>query len=239
MVVSNPLYQRATELAAGLDEVPLGRERVRGARKWAAYSINETRAFLRDYARLSEQGTFSEKELATMLANSMVETGSFLFSAGAPAESWRAWLALAARALPRAGEPGYAMQLAAIARSPDEDAAFRDAAPTGFRDQAIQSILFHAGQRQPADPPVNHPLDDRYAELREAVARDDVPAISSIVNRIARFWLDETGYGPFQPHEAPVFEPEINAVVASLTGRGMNLELADAKVRRFLQAGLE
>lgn len=239
MVVTDPLYPRATELAATLHEVPLGKERVRGAKKFSAYSINEARAFLLDYARLSEQGTFSETELAAMLANSLVETGSFLFSAGAPEESWRAWLALAARVLLRARDPGYAMQLAAIARSLDQDAAFRDAAPTGFRDQAIQSILFDAGRRAPADAPVNHPLDDHYAELREAVARDDVPGISSLVDRIARFWLNETGYGPFQPHEAPVFEPEINAVVASLTGRGMNLELADAKVRRFLQAGLE
>lgn len=242
VTTGDPLYERATELAAELDEVPLGKERVRGAKRWAGYTIGEARAFLRDYAGFVAEGPFSAQELANMLANTCIETASFLFSAGAPPDRWRAWCALAADLKLRAGDVQYAMLLAAIARAlPAEGAAtpMRDAELPVYRDQAIQSILLFAGAREPAPPPVNHPIDDFYAELREAVARGDVPSMSAAVERIARFWMAESSYGRYEGGEYPMFEPEVNAVVAALVARGVELDLPDAKIRRFLQAGLE
>jgi len=236
------LYEQALKLQPATFAVPLGKERIRGALKFKEATLGETVAFLRDFASLAKSNDFSEKELAKMLENTCVETASFLFSAGAPAEGWRQWCSLGSMCSYLAHDPAYSMQLAAISRMPMESDwgdSLRRAKLESYRNQAIQFVIFRP---QGIHPPVTTPVDEldkHYEALLNALQPGDERELAESVHLIVRFWLNETSYGRFEPGIFPVFEPEINATVAALLAQGVRLKLDNTKVKTFLQAALE
>jgi hypothetical protein len=236
------LYARAMELQKATAEVRLGKERIRGAQKFKDATLAETAAFLRDFASLSQAKDFSEKELAKMIENTCVETASFLFSAGAPADLWRQWCFLAGMSAYFTQDFAYSMQLVVISRTAmegDWGARLENAKLTSYREQAIQFVMFRRkGGRPPGVSPVDS-LDRYYEALLSSLQSGDEKGLSSSINRIAQFWLNETSYGRFEPGIYPVFEPEINAAVAALQTQGIGVELKNARIVNFLQAALE
>jgi hypothetical protein len=236
------VYARAMELQKATAEVRLGKERIRGAQKFKDATLTETAAFLRDFDSLSQSKDFSEKELAKMLENTCAETASFLFSAGAPAGLWRQWCFLASMSSYFARDSAYSMQLAVISRTAiegDWGARLQSEELKSYREQAIQFVIFRQeGGRLPQLSPIDS-LDKHYAALLGSLQSGDENTLSDSINRIAQFWLNETSYGRFEPGIYPVFEPEINAVVAALQAQGVGFKLKNAKIVNFLQAALE
>lgn len=236
------LFEQALRLSEKLPAIPLGRERIRNALRFKDHTLAEVSAFLRDYPSLAGDAVFTEKKLAEMLTNTCIETGSLLFSAGAPADDWREWCALGGMLQVVADDLPYALQLATIARlrlAPGVAARLRETRFGGYREQAVQSIIFHAqGAAKPDLAPVHVPLDDYYAALLAALAAGHDAAVLGAVEQIAKYWLGETSYGPFEPGVFPIFEPEINAAVVALVEQGIDIKPRSARVGRFLEAAL-
>jgi hypothetical protein len=235
------LYTRALLLNEAAATVRFGAERIRGAKRHKASTLNEINRFLKDFPSLIASQSFRARELYEMLGNTVVEASSYLFSAGAPDESWRAWAELAGEIFFFGEEYAYAMQLLTIARSamPTEfSAALSSTKLSAYRDQVVRFIIFGpTTSTPPSAEPVND-LEELYQTLARAYQAHDEAALSQSVESIVRYWLAETSYGTFEPGIFPVFEPEINAVAAALLVQGFNL-LLNKRVRTFLRAGLD
>ncbi|HXA83761.1 MAG TPA: hypothetical protein VNZ47_01720 [Candidatus Dormibacteraeota bacterium] len=232
-------YARALKLNEGSAQVPFGKERIRGAQKFKEATLRETAAFLRDFASLTSGKNFSERELARMLGNSCVETASFFFSAGSSNEIWKGWCYAASEAFCMSQDFSYSMQLAAIsgaALGKEMGTILRDAELKSYREQVVQFVIFRqSGGRLPFNLPQGSP-DENYQSLLHALRSDNAKTLSSAIESIAQYWLNETSYGIFEPGIYPVFEPEINAVVAALLAQGLILEFTNPRIRKFLEA---
>lgn len=237
------LHKAALQLNATLPEVEFGKERIRKAKPFKELTYRETAAFLRDFTALSESRSFSERELSNMLAGTCIETASFLFAAGAAAPRWREWCAIGGFLVALAQQPSYAMQLLAIARVPPDDPAFarlQGIRPGNYREQAIQFVIFGgADSVRPTLSPQDDALERCYSELVRAFVQRDAVLASRAVSEAAEVWLEETSYGTFEPGVFPVFEPELNSVVAALVRQKLTLRFDRAKIEMFVQAGLE
>jgi hypothetical protein len=238
----NELYKRTLRLSEALSHIPLRVERVRGAKGFKELTLREALAFLKDFESLSQSKEFSQKELGLMLGNTCLEVGSFLFSAGAADDVWREWCSLSGLSFYLGADLSYAMQLLTIARATLDDgiaAALRDAKLQGYREQAVQFIIFRSSKgKMPALPAPTHPLDMRYQDLIASMELAPAVDVTGPISRIVEYWLDETSYGTFEPGVFPVFEPEINSSVVALIAQGFALRIQSSRIRKFLCAAL-
>jgi hypothetical protein len=236
------LHARAAQLDLAVTKLPLGAERIRGAKRSKELTLEATSTSLKDFSALSDSKSFSDKELAVMLGHTCLETASFLFSVGAQAEAWHEWCGLAGLSFYRGRDYSYAMELLTIGRTVvdiEVSEVLRNADLATYREQAIQFVIFRQQNGQlPSLPPV-HPLDDHYASLLRALEANHAGRLRRSVSTIVKFWLDETSYGRFEPGVFPVFEPEINSVAGALVKQGFSLEFRNPAVTDFLRAALE
>ncbi len=234
------LYQEAAAQEACWPAWGPEQERFAGARRFDSLVREQLRDALRDYSNLSLRSKFRPNELPLKLADACLQAASFLFAAGGAADAWRPWCGLAGRLKALSGELSYALQLCTIAGVSLPDAALaaiRSAPIRSFREQVVRHIAL-PDTPPPATPTGLQPPDDDYAKLPVLAQGKDQAGLEQAISRIATFWLREIDSETFDPGGYPVFEPEINAVVAALVADGYRLTFADQRVRSFLQAAL-
>jgi hypothetical protein len=236
------LYTRAERLAGELDALELAPERIAGAASYRSTTAADIREFLIEFRSHLEHGSPNDRALAQDLGERCVETGSFLFAAGAPSADWRSWFSVAGLLSHLGNDLEYSLQLLAIARAITEASVVEDllhADLKRYRGQAIRrAVLLPMDAPRPSGNPGVQP-DPDYEALVAALDSDDDPGLRAAITRIVVFWLNETSYDEFEPGYAPVFELEINAVVASLAAQGRPMTFREPAVRRFLEAALD
>lgn len=226
-----------------MPSIDLRSERVRDSSRFKDFILRKTAVSLQDFPSTASSGSFSREDVCRILAESCLEGASFLFSAGAEAGFWRQWCGLAGQLFALEGDDAYAMQLMVIARIDPADERLSELAGaglSGYRNQAVHYVIFGSPKMEPpaSSTRLDSP-DKHYEAICDSLKEGEWTRLADSIEQVVRFWLSETSYGQFEPGFFPVFEPEINSVVAALIMRGVPIVFRDPSVQEFLLAGLE
>ena len=138
------LHREAVAAEVDWDEQGFGPERIADARQFTTLVRKLTNDGLRDYQPGPHGSAFSPSQLADYLADTCLQASSFLFAAGADADTWRRWCGLAGRLKALSGDVSYALQLCTIARCrlpANILAKVRTVEIGSYRQQAVTHII--------------------------------------------------------------------------------------------------
>lgn len=235
------LQARALELVRALPQVQLGKERVEGSRAFEEQTKREVTARLNELNVAAAGDVASQSDVPEQLAHKCIEMASFLFAAGAPHDVWRQWCAIAGELFFIAGDRPYSLQLLTISKKTGvEDLAsrFGTVELTLYREQAIRSVVTWSRLHQQPTNEANDEVDLLYKRVVDDLTANKTNDLGEAIAKIAEFWLAESGEMTFESGVFPVFEPESNALAAGLTTQGYEVKIQDARIRRYLEAGL-
>ena len=217
--------------------------RLHGVKNGYERNMYECILFIKDFDNLLNSGLFQERELSRMLGNSSLEIATLLYSAGEDNEKWRWWCYHSGICMMLASDYLYGIQLVSISRNynlfGDEKEMIENTKCSNFREEVIKWLFF---LKNPDCYPKKEPkdeLDVLYKNLVDSIGVRDSERIDKNIYAIVEYWIEETGNIKYEEGRSPVFEPEINSVVANLIRTGYHPKIERKNILKFLQAALE